>query len=66
MRGGIRVNSDLFFPLEFSDLESQVQSGTLLKNKKTTPIFEWVWLYFVPIPYRLREKYLVNSEQRGP
>jgi len=35
----------------FIDLQKYFQSGTLLKNNKTTPIYAWVWFYFVRIPY---------------
>ncbi len=38
------------FPILFN-LERQVQSGTLLKNKKSPPIYEWGWFYLVLVPY---------------
>jgi len=34
------------------DLPSEVQSGTLLKNNTTTPIYLWKWYDLMPIPYR--------------
>ena len=37
--------------VECIGLRREIQSGNLLKNTKTTPLYTWGWFRFSPIPY---------------
>lgn len=46
------------FILKPIDFKTQIQSGNILKNKKTTPIYTWEWSFLVPIPHLNKAKHL--------